>query len=66
VKRIAIPLFGIVVIMLDGFDLQCIGLIGAALGMGMMASRLFYFAAFAAAIAGLCFFVLGKARQIAA
>jgi hypothetical protein len=41
-------------------------LIGMALRMGMMPSRLFYFAAFAAAIAGLCFFVLGKARQIAA
>jgi len=41
-------------------------LIGAALGVGMVASRLFYFAAFAAAIAGLCFLVLGKARQIAA
>jgi AAHS family 4-hydroxybenzoate transporter-like MFS transporter len=40
--------------------------IGVALGLGMMASRLFYFAAFAAAIAGLCFFALGKARQIAA
>jgi len=38
-------------------------LIGGALGMGMVASRLFYFASFAAASAGLSFFILGKARQ---